>query len=103
MGTDVVSLCRPVDERLVVIVMNSEIQLLHPRHMDAKETAEEGKRKLWRFYEHELSAWLFAQSKDGYQAGTSSSIRSARIVASCLRMTKPHDGSFNMPEAMAGE
>jgi hypothetical protein len=63
----------------------------------------EGRRKFWRFNEHELSAWLFAQSNDADHAGTFSSIRSARIVASCLGMTKPHDGSFNVPEAMAGE
>ena len=76
--------------------MNSEVQL-SSRLMDAKETAEylklnektvsrwarkayipahplgEGKRKFWRFYEHELSAWLSDQCNGADQVVTSSS------------------------------
>ncbi|WP_162601306.1 tyrosine-type recombinase/integrase [Occallatibacter savannae] len=75
--------------------MSSEIQLLRPRLMDAKETAKylklnektvsrwarqayipahplgEGKRRFWRFYEDELSAWVSAQFNGAEMRGSS--------------------------------
>jgi integrase len=86
--------------------MSSETQPLHSRLMDAKETAEylklddktvsrwarkayipahplgDGKRKFWRFYEHELSAWLSAQSNSADQHLSPSSIGSAQVRVS---------------------
>jgi hypothetical protein len=81
--------------------MNSDIQPIHSRLMDAKETANhlkldektvsrwarkayipahplgEGKRKFWRFYEHELSAWLSAQFNGAGQLASSQASESA--------------------------
>lgn len=81
----------------MVFVMSSELQSIHSRLMDAKETAEylkldektvsrwarkayipahpllEGKRKFWRFYEHELSAWVSTRFNGAEQGVTSSS------------------------------
>ena len=99
--------------------MNSEMKSFKSRLMDAKETAEflkldektisrwarnayipahplgEGRRKFWRFYEHELSAWISAQFNGADQSLNSSSTCPVQISVpeasdTHLECARPH-------------
>src|SRR5215467_9748742 len=107
----------------MVLVMNSEVKLVHSHLMDVKEAAEylkldektvsrwarkayipahplgEGKRKFWRFYGHELSAWLSAQFNGANQGVTASSTSSAQMTLS--KTDGAHQLSARRPTVIA--